>query len=198
MHRWMTIAIAGCVLLVGCSKNWKVDRENPEDVADLDYRFDEDDARQITQGMAADALSKPWIDEWMKANDGARPIIVVGNVPNQTEDYIDTNLVTDVLREELLNSGRVRVFAERDLRDQLREERISTQEFSRPEYIRKVANEISADYMMVGRVKDQKERSRDLKKIINYYQFTLELIDIETNEVVWIETQEIEKRAKRS
>jgi uncharacterized protein (TIGR02722 family) len=194
----MTIAIAGCMLLAGCSKNWKVDRENPEDVADLDYRFDEDDARQITQGMAADALSKPWIDEWMRAHEGARPIIVVGNIPNQTEDYIDTNLVTDVLREELLNSGRVRVFAERDLRDQLREERISTQEFSRPEYIRKVANEISADYMMVGRVKDQKERSRDLKKIINYYQFTLELIDIETNEVVWIETQEIEKRAKRS
>ena len=101
------------------------------------------------------------------------------------------------IREELLNSGRVRVFVEKDLRSELREERISTQEFSRPEYIRKVANEISADFMMVGSIKDQKERSRDLKKIINYYQTTLELIDIESGEVVWIQTEEIEKRASR-
>lgn len=196
MHRLM-VAMASVAVLVGCSKNWKVDRKDPEDVADLDYRFDEDDARQVFHGMASDALSKPWIDQWMTDHAGERPIIVVGNVQNQTEDYINPELVTDPLREELLNSGRVRVFAERDLRAELRQERIETQEFSRPEYIRKVANEISADYMMVGRLKDQKERSRDLKKIINYYQVTLELIDVETNEVVWIQTEEIEKRARR-
>ena len=195
----MRLAMLGLVVLVlvGCKSEWQIDREDPQDVADLDYRFDEDDARQIYRGMAADALSKPWIDEWMRGHEGARPIIVVGNVRNETEDYINPDLFTDPIREELLNSGRVRVFVEKDLRSELREERISTQEFSRPEYIRKVANEISADFMMVGAIKDQKERSRDLKKIINYYQTTLELIDVESGEVVWIQTEEIEKRAKR-
>lgn len=195
--RHVMVVLVAAGMLAGCNKDWKVEREDPESVADLDYRFDEDDARQIFQGMASDALSKPWIDQWMAANEGARPIIVVGNVANNTEDYIDSFLITDPLREELLNSGRVRVFTERDLRDELREERIATQEFSRPEYIRQVANEISADYMMLGRLKDQKERSSNLKKIINYYQVTLELHDIETGEVVWIQTEEIEKRARR-
>jgi len=196
MRAWIVMACAACVL-GGCSKNWKVTREDPESVADLDYRFDEDDARQVFQGMAADALSKPWIDEWMRTHEDERPIIVVGNVQNQTEDYINPDLMTDPLREELLNSGRVRVFVERDLRDELREERISTQEFSRPEYIRKVADEISADFMMLGRMKDQKERSRDQKRVISFYQVTLELINVESGEVVWIQTEEIEKRARR-
>jgi uncharacterized protein (TIGR02722 family) len=195
--RRVIVVLGVLSVMAGCGNNWKVDREDPQNVKDLDYRFDEDDARQIYRGMAADALSKPWIDEWMGAHEGARPIIVVGNVRNETEDYINPDLVTDPLREELLNSGRVRVFAEKDLRSELREERISTQEFSRPEYIRKVANEISADFMMLGSIKDQKERSRDLKQIINYYQTTLELIDIESGEVVWIQTEEIEKRARR-
>jgi hypothetical protein len=51
--------------------------------------------------------------------------------------------------------------------------------------------------MMVGNVKDQKERSVDGRAIISYYQVTLELINVETAEKVWIQNAEIEKRARR-
>jgi len=193
----MTLAAALAASLGACNKNWKIDRTDPADVADLDYTFDEDDARQIYQGMVADALSKPWLDNWMDYNPGQRPIIVVGTVRNDTQDYINTDLVTDPLREELLNSGRIRVFMARDLREEVRQERVSSEQFARPEYVKAIADEISADYIMLGRVKDDKEYSRNRKRVISYYQVTLELIDVVTGEVVWIQTEEIEKRARR-
>lgn len=193
----LTMALFATALLAGCggSKEWQISREDPESVADLDYRFDEDDARQVANGLIADALSKAWLDEWLGAHEG-RPLIVLGNVRNDTEDYINSDLFTDPIQEELLNSGRIRVKAQRDLRADLREERLDTA-FNDPATVKAAAMEVNADFMLLGRVKDQKERSRDGKKVISYYQVTLELISIETAEKVWIETQDIEKRAKR-
>ena len=188
---------ASAVIVGGCSKNWQVKRIDPDTVVDLDYRFDDDDAREIARGMIADALSKPWISEHMAVHE-KRPMIVVGSVKNETEDYIDPDLFTDVIQEELLNSGKVRFVAERDLRAELRQERLDDQEFLDPATIKQAAMEKGADYMMLGRIKDVKERSNNGKRVISFYQVTLELIDIETNEKVWIESREIKKTAKRA
>ncbi|MCA9272331.1 MAG: penicillin-binding protein activator LpoB [Phycisphaerales bacterium] len=188
---------AALVLTTGaCSPNWKVKRIDPEKTVDLDYRFDDEDARQVARGMIEDALAKPWINEFMAVNE-KRPLVVVGNVKNETEDYINPDLFTDVIQEELLNSGKVRFIAERDLRAELRQERIEDLEFRDPATIKNAAMEKGADYMMLGRIKDVKERSVDQRKVVNFYQVTLELIDIETNEKVWIESREIKKTASR-
>ena len=188
---------AALVLTTGaCSPNWKVKRIDPEKTVDLDYRFDDEDARQVARGMIEDALAKPWINEFMAVNE-KRPLVVVGNVKNETEDYINPDLFTDVIQEELLNSGKVRFIAERDLRAELRQERIEDLEFRDPATIKNAAMEKGADYMMLGRIKDVKERSVDQRKVVNFYQVTLELVDIETNEKVWIESREIKKTASR-
>ncbi len=179
-----------------CSPNWKVKRIDPEKTVDLDYRFDDEDARQVARGMIEDALGKPWINEFMAVNE-KRPLVVVGNVKNETEDYINPDLFTDVIQEELLNSGKVRFIAERDLRAELRQERLEDLEFRDPATIKNAAMEKGADYMMLGRIKDLKERSVDQRQVVNFYQVTLELIDIETNEKVWIESREIKKTASR-
>lgn len=195
-HMLVLGAFVSTLTLTGCSPNWKVKRIDPAETVDLDYRFDDEDARQVAHGMIEDALSKPWLVEHMAVND-KRPLVVVGTVKNATGDYIDADLFTDVIQEELLNSGRVRFIAERDLRAELRQERLEELEFRDPATIKQAAMEKGADYMMLGRIKDVKERSIDSKQVVNFYQVTLEMIDIETNEKVWIESREIKKTAKR-
>lgn len=195
-----TVLVVGlmvaAVSLPACSRNWKITRVDPETTIDYDYRFDDEDARAVYQGMIADALSKPWIDQWM-ATHNDRPVVIVGTVRNETQDYIDYKMFTKRIEEELINSGRVRVVAERDQRGEIRDERIAGQEFNRPETIKKVAHELGADFMMIGRIADIKERSADGKQLVSYYQINLELIDIESNEKVWIQTEEIKKQARR-
>lgn len=191
-------AAVALALLTACGSNpnWQVTRVPAETTVDYDYRFDDEDARSVYRGLVADALSKPWLDRWAGANGSGRPLVVLGTIRNDTEDYINTHLITDRFREELLNSGRVRIKAARDFRKDIREERLDT-EFNDPETVKAAAKEVNADFIMLGRIKDVKERSADRKRISNYYEVTMELIDAESAEVVWIQTEEIKKVARR-
>ncbi|MFG0274335.1 MAG: penicillin-binding protein activator LpoB [Phycisphaerales bacterium] len=185
---------AACIAgpLAGC-KTRTVTRADPTEIRDLNYRFDEDDARETADAMIGQALNHPWIEEWREAN-GDRPIMIVGEVRNDTSDYIDTKLFTKQFERALLNSGRVRIVAASDERDQLRDERASIRDWSRPETVKQMAFEVGADMMLLGRVGENVEVSRRGNVRIQYYQVNLELIDIESNEKLWIGERQIEKR----
>jgi uncharacterized protein (TIGR02722 family) len=195
----MALVGIGAVLaaLAGCSnQNYNVKRVDPTTSTEVDYRFNDEDARQTMQSMVADCLSKPWIDNWMQEHGGQRPIVFLGNVKNNTQDYINTQLYTTEIQEELINSQRVRVKAEREARQELRDERLDTQ-YNDPATIKAVAKEINADFALVGSVNDNKQRSADGNKIVSYYKVDMQLINVETAEKVWIQSKELKKVATR-
>ncbi len=189
-----SVACAGA--LIGC-KTREVTRVDPTQVLDLDYRFDEDDARMTAETMVREALSQGWIDRWMVAHS-QRPVVIVGTVRNETSDYLDSKLFTKQIERELINSGRVRIVAARDERGEVRDERKQGLDWSRPETVKKQAFELGADFMLLGRVGENIERSRDGNRRVVYYQVDLEMIDLESNEKVWIGEQQIEKRVRDS
>src|SRR5438105_698100 len=118
-------AASTLVLLTGCHQpNEHVERVHPETVVDVDYRFNDTDARQVWQGMVNDANFRGWIDRWMGAHNGQRPVIIVGSMKNNTQDYINTKLFTRNFEREMLNGGRVRIVSARDDRGELRDERL--------------------------------------------------------------------------
>lgn len=189
-------AALSLMTLTGCeNQNWNVKRTDPTAQTDVDYRFNDEDARQIMAAMTADALSRPWLERFRGENQ-RDPIIFLGNVKNNTQDYINTNLYTNNIQRELLNSGKVRVKAEREARQELRDERLDTK-YNDPATIKQVAKELNADFALVGTIEDNKQRSGDSRTVVNYYQAKMELINVETAEVVWIQTKEIKKVASR-
>ncbi len=190
----MAAMIATGALSAGC-KSRQVTRADPTEVVDYDYRFDEDDARMTANTMINDALTRPWIDHW-QTEQGARPVVIIGTVRNDTSDYIDTKLFTKQIERAWINSSRVRIVAARDERGEVRDERLQGQEWSRPETVKKAAFELGADFMMIGRVGENVDLSRDRKRRVQYYQVNLELVDVESNEKVWIGEQQIEKRVR--
>lgn len=200
-NRIVSVAAAGVALagLTGCNSGggaWNVKRVDPETQTDVDYRFNDTDARQVFQSMVKDALSKPWLDRYMADHAGQRPIIYLGNVKNDTDDYIDTKLFTTQVLEELINSGRIRVKTERDARQELRDERLDTK-YSDPTTVKAIAKELNADFALVGRIGANKQRTPDGRTVVSYYQANMELTNVETAETVWIQTSEIKKVARR-
>jgi PBP1b-binding outer membrane lipoprotein LpoB len=145
--------------------------------------------------VIADALNQSWLDEWQAAN-GARPVIIIGDVANDTSDYIESRLITKALERQLLNSGRVDLVAAADQRDQVRAERRQSQDWSRPETVKRMAYELGADMMLIGWIGENVEVSRNRARRIQYYQVSLELLDVESNRKAWIGTHEIEKRSR--
>ena len=189
----LTLTLALFTPLAACRKTRTVTRHDPREIVDLNYRFDEDDAREVAAAMITDALAAPWIEEWRESH-GERPVFIVGTISNDTSDYIDTALFTKQFERELLNSGRVRIVASSDERDQIRDERQQIRDWSRPETVKQAAFELGADMMLIGRVGENAEISRNRNVRVQYYQVNLELIDIESNEKLWIGERQIEKR----
>lgn len=192
------LAAAGAAMLgaAGCgggNRNYEITRVDPDTVIDVDYRFTGDDAREVYRAMVDDALYRRWIDEWMQTHAGARPIVVIGPMRNDTEDYINTEDFTTEWERELLNSGRVRFVAMPPQRDPIRQERIQGQEWNTPETRKQVRAELGADLMMLGRIGDGRQTSRDGRLIIKEYKVQLELINLESNEKVWIGSHDIKK-----
>lgn len=196
--RGLVIAGTAAAVLGGCyNPNWSVQRTDPNTTVDVDYRWQDDDARQTYQKLIADCLARPWVENFRMAHGGNRPVVFVGTVRNETSDYIDTKLVTKRFEEELINSGRVRVVADRDQRGEIRDERQQGQAWNMPETVKKQAMELGADFIMLGRIGEVKQESNDRKTVVQYYQINLEMIDIQSNEKVWIGSADVKKVAKR-
>lgn len=179
--------------LTACAPQRQVTRVEPDRVIDVDYRFNDTDARSIYVAMVDEALKRPWIDNHLAENQGRRPVVIVGPVTNATQDVIDTKMITTDIERELINSGRVRFVAMKDQRDAIREEREQGQEWSRPETRKRMKYELGADYIVLGRIMDDKPRTLSGRGGVSYFKCNLEIIDLESNEKVWIGTKEIKK-----
>lgn len=185
--------MAAAAFLPGCAPTRTVTRVDPNTVVDVNQQFNDVDARQSYQKMVQDCLSRPWIDNFMHDNSGRRPVVIVSQIENATQTYIDTKLITTDVERELINSGRVKFVADKGQRDPIREERIQSQEWSRPETRKKIQAETGADFIMLGRIMQDAPRTLDGKAGVQYYKINLEVIDLESNEKVWIGTNEVKK-----
>ena len=195
-----TLSIAGAALtlaaLPGCSNDWRVKRVDPTAQTDIDYRFNDQDARQILQAMSQSALSSGSVERWVGEHGGKRPIVYLATIKNNTQDYINTALITNRLQDELLNSGRFEIKAERDLRQELRDERLDTK-YNDPATVKAVAKEVNADLAIMGSINDNKQRSVSGNTVVNFYEAQLRLVDVETAKVIWSKTEDIKKVATR-
>ena len=190
--------------LTGCaSENERITRVDPmKGGIDVNSRYNATDAHQMAEVLINDALSKPWIENARAANAGAgvnpaTPKMVLGTIKNKTTDYtIDMAMVTNQVQEELINSGRVRVFAAKDIRNELRAERFDT-EFADPATVSKAASEIKAQFMLLGELLENVQVSGDGRTKDVYYELRLEMTDMATTEKLWIKTARSRKISER-
>jgi PBP1b-binding outer membrane lipoprotein LpoB len=95
-----------------------------------------------------------------------RPVIVLGTVNNNTMEYIDTRNITNKIKISLLKSGLVRI----SLYDN------DTSEIG--------------DYKLYGDISSIEKK--DGKKIDICYKITLNLINIKSGAIVWVDEKEIQ------
>jgi uncharacterized protein (TIGR02722 family) len=194
----ITVLSAAPFVLMGCNGGSQtVTRVPPNVVTDVGWRFNDDDARMTYQAMVDDALFRNWINRWQEQNSGKKPVVIVGPIENKTDDYIDTENFTTEWERELLNSDRVRFVAMKDQRGAVRDERQQGQEWNTPETRKQMRAELGSDIMLIGRITAVKQRSGDDRTMVAAYKVTLELINLESNEKLWIGSHDIKKIVRR-
>ena len=193
MKKTLALVAVAC-LLISCSSSKQVTRLEPETVTDLSGNWNDTDSRMVAQEMITDAINRPWLYDFVSKN-GRQPVVTVGTIRNLSSEHIDTEVFTKDFERELLNSGKVKFVASKEERGEVREERMDQAESASRETMKKLREETGADFLLSGSVKsvvDQEEKNKAI-----FYQTDLQLINIESNEKVWIGTKEIKKGISR-
>ena len=190
-----TAAIAVLAILAampGCKT--KVERVAVDDTIDLSGRWNDTDSQLVSAEMVKDLSSRPWIEAFT-AKTGRKPVVIVGTIRNKSSEHIATDTFTKDLERELINSGRLSFVANAVERGELRQERKEQQTWSREETQKRLAAETGADFMLQGSIDTIVDRSG--KQEVKFYQVNLEMVNLESNEKVWIGSKKIKKLIKR-
>ncbi len=192
MKKFIMVLSVSFLVLAGCGR--KVNRVSPQTVIDLSGRWNDTDSRLVAETMINDCLNHPWLSEFL-TKYGRKPVIVVGGIRNLSSEHIPVQTFINDIERAFVNSGKIRVVANAAERLQIREERKQQIDWASPETRKRLRNELGADFMMIGDISSIEDQEGG-KKVI-FYQVDLELVNLETNEKVWIGTKKIKKYITR-
>ena len=191
----ITCIVLAMLAWMGCSSSKTVTRVETDTTIDLSGDWNDTDSRLVAEEMIRDVLSRPWVGEF-KGEKKRPPDVIVGTVKNRTSEHIQTLTFIKNLERELLNSGRVNFVANKEEREEVREERADQQEHASDESMKRFQQEAGADFMLRGDITSIIDQEGGEK--VKYYQVNLELVDIESNRKVWIGEKQIKKVVSQS
>lgn len=194
MKVWVRAAMPLLALLVvalalpGCAT--RVERIGVDETRDLSGNWNDTDSRLVSEEMISDVLSRPWIGDF-RQSEGARPMVIVGEVRNLSHEHINVNTFVNDLARELINSGQVNFVASRVEREEIREERQDQARHATEESRKAAGRELGADFMLQGSINTILDVEG--RRQVRYYQVDLDLISLADNRKVWIGQKKIKK-----
>ncbi|MCA2959752.1 MAG: penicillin-binding protein activator LpoB [Silvanigrellales bacterium] len=183
-------------MLSGCRSSFEGNYADPNKVEIVDDRWSDTDARLIGEKMIKSALSKAWLANYTAESKGQKPFVLVDDFENRTSEQIDTKAVFESVRNELINSGRVRFLDGAQRKKILDEYRYQNSGTTRKDQAKKAGNQYGADFFLVGAISSIVSQQGGYKTVT--YQVEMRLTAIETSEIVWTEVEKVKKQFRRS
>ena len=188
------LCLAFVMLFFGCGHSVK--RVDPGKQMDLSGYWNDTDLRKASEYLIKECLNTPRMSTYY-STFGRLPVIIVGQFRNNSDEHIDTSILSQRLEASILASGKAEFVASGDVRAQIRSERMDQQQgYTDDATMAKIGREAGADFMLTGTVKtmvDQYDRTST-----RTYYITAELTDITTARRLWIgEYNDIKKVIKR-
>ncbi|MFH0753042.1 MAG: penicillin-binding protein activator LpoB [Candidatus Omnitrophota bacterium] len=180
------------LVLAGCAT--QVVRKDVKEVIDLSGRWNDTDARMVAEDVVKACTEGAWISRFNK-DMGRDPVVIVGSVANNSHEHINAQVFVEDLEMALVNSGKVKFVASKTERGDVREERVDQQQNAAPETRARMVRETGADFMLTGSINSVKDETKGQYAIL--FQVNLELVNVTTNEKVWIGQKKIKKLVKR-
>jgi len=182
------------IFLAGCGTT--VNRIQSGTQGDLSGYWNAIDVRIVCDSLVNDLISNPLVDQAVREIRNRKPVVIVGRFRNDSDEHIDTEIITSIMEAAIFNSGRLDFVAGGSTRDDIRTERQEQQSYASEETAARLGRELGADFMLTGSVRTIVDRN-DTQTIRTYF-VTAELTNIETNARMWIgQNNEITKVINR-
>jgi len=176
----------------------KVKRVDSDELTDLDGFWNDNDVKIVCDNLIDQCVNSGGVKRKsakIEERTGDVPSAIIGKIRNESSEHIDTSIIEMKFRNAIINSGVMNFVASKGERETLRDEKDDQQGHAVDAKAQN--NETAADFMLMGSVKTiiQKEG----KKSVRAYFVYVELVDIETNKILWTgEDDSIKKIVKKS
>ncbi|MCD4651136.1 MAG: penicillin-binding protein activator LpoB [Candidatus Cloacimonetes bacterium] len=195
MKKVLISLIPVLILLIACAPTQSVARGSVDQTQDLSGYWNAKDIQQTAEQIVRDVLGKGWLSVYKEEND-RKPRVIVGRVRNLSSEHLDTKPLVSNIQTELINSGKVSFVASKNQRGSVREEREDQQYHADEDSAKRMAAELGADFELGGEITTVIDSYGG--KQARYYNVKMQLINIETNEIVWQGQNEIIKFISKS
>lgn len=196
-HLVALLALSGmAVSLVGCGGSGpRVTRTEASQQVDLSGNWNATDSMQVANTMIAEVMTRPWHTSFRTANQRNPRVQVHRVIVRGTGDVIDTQIFTNDIVREFINSGLVDAFSATDERDDTREV-LADQDVHASAATRSEAfQETGSDFILRGTILVQDDQAGRTRQ--RFYQVDLNLTNIQTQQMVWMGSHRISKIVER-
>lgn len=189
----------GCLIIVvvmllgviSCTST-SVKRVQTGTAKELTGFWNERDVDIVCSSLLNDMFTSGRYRDYVRKLDGDRPLIRVGSFRNQSDEHIETGIVTSRMQDGIFNSGLADFVADRSFLDDLHQEQDYGLDYSAPEEAASIGNEAAPDLLLQGTVRTIVQKSG--KREVRTYYVVAQLTDVESGRIVWSgENSEISK-----
>lgn len=196
--RTLTCAAAAaflCLPMTGCGGGTDVKRVDANEVHDKSGNWNDIDSQDVAKKMIADVMTRPWIGNFQKA-ESRNPVVKVGRVIVRSNgDIIDTDIFTNDIVREFINSGQVDAVRATGDEWQTREELKNQDKYASASSRKEAFQELGADYLMTGTIKVQNDQEG--REMVKFYSVDLQLEDVMSGKLVWLGNHKLKKLVQR-
>ncbi len=153
-------------------------------------QWSETDMQKVVHDLVEKMVQHPSISK-----SKTPPIVMVTQLQNKTSEHIDTQSVMDMVRVELMNTGKVG-FVDKEAREDIQSEyEYQGSGVVSEETLKGPGGQVGADFILNGRLDSIVQEVGKSKSV--YYKITLNLTNLKTGVMAWSNHKEIRKGFKK-
>jgi hypothetical protein len=188
----LTLAALSTLALSSCGPKAfvKGDYEDPEKANLMNDQWSETDMQTVVRDLVGSLTIHPTIKDAKNP-----PVVMVTQLQNKTSEHIDTQSVMDMVRVDLMKTGKVG-FIDKEARQDIADEyNYQNSGMVAKETKKGPGGQTGADFIINGRLDSIVQEVGKDKTI--YYKVTLNMTNLKTGMIVWSDNKQLRKAYKK-
>ena len=180
-------------LVAGCAPTIKYEIKDVETVTGSDWSAK--DLKDVSDYMAGSVKQAAFISSPQYINEKPRWMLA-RDMKNETDEHVNTRTIMEKIRTRLINGGIANFIDDQAVEDILNQMKLQQSGLFDSKTVAQVGKLVGAKLILRGTISSIRKKT-DRKDII-YYNITLQLVNIQTGEIIWTDEKEIQRLTSKS
>ncbi len=190
-HLFLLIIIV--ILAAGCGPTVRHEIKDEETIIGSDWSAK--DLKDVSDYMAASIKKSSFIASPQYTSEKPRWMLA-RDMKNQTDEHVNTRTIMEKIRTRLINEGVAGFIDDQAVEDILNQMKLQQSGLFDNKTVAQIGRLVGAKLILRGTISSIRKKT-DRKDII-FYNITLQLVTIQTGEIVWTDEKEIQRLTTKS